>query len=339
MPDVGVHGDVRCPKRMEYGPCGGVREDHTCEMAPVPCPFATAGGAVPWVERARERPGARPPVTGRPVVLTDFSVRPFDAASVAAVARVLAGSCDGVLVGEHQNRPDFPPTLMTRLIQDAGHAPWITLTCRDRNRIVLEQELAGLAVAEPAAVLCVTGDGRAPGVRPDVTQVFDIDGTRLAALATDAGLTVAVPEAPDAPPRPLRPLRLREKQRAGAQLAVLNHVGSADRLTAFAGAAREAGVTLPMIAGVAVFTDHRSAEVLLRFPGLGLDPGQVAGVLAAPDPEAAGIAAAVAEARALLAVDGVVGVNLSGMASARGVVAAAEIKAAVGRAILDGAAA
>ena len=42
-------------------------------------------------------------------------------------------------------------------------------------------------------------------------------------------------------------------------------------------------------------------------------------MLAAPDPEAAGIAAAVAEARALLAVDGVVGVNLSGMASARGV--------------------
>ena len=115
------------------------------------CPFATAAVAVPWVERARERPGARPPVTGRPVVLTDFSVRPFDAASVAAVARVLAGSCDGVLVGEHQNRPDFPPTLMARLIRDAGRAPWITLTCRDRNRIVLEQELAGLAVAEPAA--------------------------------------------------------------------------------------------------------------------------------------------------------------------------------------------
>ena len=33
----------------------------------------------------------------------------------------------------------------------------------------------------------------------------------------------------------LRPLRLREKQRAGAALAVLNHVGSAERLAAFAG--------------------------------------------------------------------------------------------------------
>jgi methylenetetrahydrofolate reductase (NADPH) len=340
MPDVGVHGDVRCPKRMEYGPCGGVHEDHSCEMAPVPCPFATAGAVVPWTERARERPDVAAPLpgTGRPVVLTDFTVHPFDAGSVAAVAAALAGSCDGVLVGEHQNRPDFPPTLMTRLLRDAGHAPWITLTCRDRNRIVLEQELAGLAVAGPAGVLCVTGDGRAQGVRPDVTQVFDIDGTRLAALAADAGLTVAVPEAPDAPPRPLRPLRLREKQRAGAQLAVLNHVGSPARLAAFAGAARAAGVTLPMIAGVAVYTDDRSAAVLQRFPGLHLDRAQVAAVLTAPDPEAAGIAAAVAEARALLAVHGVIGVNLSGMASERGTVHAAEIKAAVGRAIVEGAA-
>jgi 5,10-methylenetetrahydrofolate reductase len=340
MPDLGVHGDVRCPKRMEFGPCGGVHEDASCEMAPVPCPFATAGAVVPWIERSRERPGFPAPLpgTGRPMVLTDFTVQPFDAGSVAAVAAALAGSCDGVLVGEHHNRPDFPPTLMTRLIRDAGHAPWITLTCRDRNRVVLEQELAGLAVAGPAGVLCVTGDGRAPGVRPDVTQVFDIDGTRLAALAADAGLTVAVPEAPDAPPRPLRPLRLREKQRAGAQLAVLNHVGSPGRLAAFAGAARAAGATLPMIAGVAVYTDDRSAAVLQRFPGLHLDPAQVAAVLAAPDPEAAGIAAAVAEAKALLAVPGVVGVNLSGLASDRGLVHAARIKAAVGRAIVDGAA-
>lgn len=87
-------------------------------------------------------------------------------------------------------------------------APWITLSCRDRNRVVLEQELAGLA-----------------------------------------------------------------------------HVGVA-------------GVTLPLIAGVAVYTDERSA--------------------------------AVAEARELLAVPGVVGVNLSGLASARGEVFAAEVKVAVG---------
>ena len=43
--------------------------------------------------------------------------------------------------------------------------------------------------------------------------------------------------------------------------------------------------------------------------------------------------AAVAEAKALLAIDGVVGVNLSGLASGRGERFAAEIKAAVGQEI------
>jgi 5,10-methylenetetrahydrofolate reductase len=272
-------------------------------------------------------------------VLTDLTVRPFDPAGVAAVVGELAGSCDALLVGEHQGRPDFPPTVLAELIRDAGGSPWITLSCRDRNRVVLEQDLAGLAHVGVAGVLCVTGDGRAPGVRAGVTQVFDIDGTRLAALAAAAGLVVAVPEAPDAPPRSLRPGRLREKQRAGAHLAVLNHVGSGARLAAFAGAARAAGVTLPLIAGVAVYTDERSAAVLQRFPGLELDPERVAAVLRAPDPVAAGTAAAVAEARELLDVEGVVGVNLSGLASARGEVFAAGIKAAVGREIMAGVAA
>lgn len=322
---------------MEYGPCGGVRADLSCEMAPVPCPFARSADPVPWT-------GAAPPpapasallaaAADRPVVLTDLTVRPFDAGSVAAVVGVLAGSCDGLLVGEHQNRPDFPPTLMAALVAAAGGRPWITLTCRDRNRVVLEQELAGLALAGTAGVLCATGDGRAQGVRPGVTQVFDIDGTRLAALAAAAGLPVAVPEAPDAPPLPLRPRRLLQKQRAGAHLCVLNHVGSAQRLATFAAGARAAGVSLPMIAGVAVYTDARSAAVLQNFPGLHLDADRVAAVLRAPDPVAAGMAEAVAEARALLAVDGVVGVNLSGLASDRGEVFAAEVKAAVGREVL-----
>ena len=51
---------------------------------------------------------------------------------------------------------------------------WTTLACRDRNRVVLEQELAGLAAVGVDGVLCVTGDGRGreraagrhPGVRP-----------------------------------------------------------------------------------------------------------------------------------------------------------------------------
>jgi hypothetical protein len=53
-------------------------------------------------------------------------------------------------------------------------------------------------------------------------------------------------------------------------------------------------------------------------------------VINAADPVEAGIRAAVAEARALLAIDGVHGVNISGLASGAGTRIGAEIKAEVG---------
>lgn len=331
-----------CPKAMTYGPCGGVRDDASCELDARPCPFAgPAAELVRW-QQAPPAP-AHPPssrlldaVRRRPVVLTDLTIAAFDAAGVAAVTKTLADSCDAVLVGEHQNRPDFPPTLMAALVADAGGVAWVTLACRDRNRLVLEQELAGLAVAGVDGVLCVTGDVRAQGVRPDVTQVFDLDGTQLAALACRTGHAVAVPEAPSAVPRQLRPARLVEKQKAGAHLAVLNHVGSPDEVASFVAAARDLGLTIPVIAGVAVYTDERSARVLQNFPGLHLDPARVAQVLGAADVRAAGIDMAVREATELLAIDGVAGVNLSGLASSASAMAGAQVKAEIGHRIREG---
>jgi 5,10-methylenetetrahydrofolate reductase len=268
-----------------------------------------------------------------PLILTDFSCVPFDPEDVAATAGILGPSCDAVLVGEHQNRPDFPPTLMSRMLLDAGATPWITLSCRDRNRIVLEQELRGLMLLGVPTVLCVTGDGRGYDVRPDVTQTFDLDGPRLVSLAASVGMTAAVPETPTAPPVVGRPARLVQKQRAGASLAVLNHVASPAMVAEFMAAARAAGLVIPVVAAVAVLTDERSAAVLAGLPGLALDDAIVDGILSAADPIEAGIEAAVAEARALLSIDGVEGVNVSGLASAAGGRIGSGIKAEVGRRI------
>ncbi len=328
-----------CPKHMTYGPCGGVGEDLECEMAPVPCPFATAPGPVPWAGPAalpRPEPDLFVRARGRPLVLTDLSVPAYDPATLHRTVSALAGACDAVLIGEHHDEPDFPPTMLASMVRGAGGHPWVTLSCRDRNRVVLEQEIAGLAAVGTDGVFCVTGDGRAPGVRPDVTQAFDLDGTRLAALAAAAGLPVAVPEAPDAPPRAGRAGRLAQKQRAGAQLAVLNHAGSAGHVAGFAAALRDHGASLPIVAGVAVYTDEPSARRLQAYPGLELDPGRVGSVLAAPDPVEAGIAAAVEEARELLAVDGVAGVNLSGRGTTAGLAESTAIKAEIGNRIRAG---
>jgi 5,10-methylenetetrahydrofolate reductase len=327
-----------CPKHMVYGPCGGVRHDGRCEVAEHRCPFVDRD-VVPWTgpppppvvtfEAALGPPGRRP------VIVTDLRVRPFDPASVAEVTAVLAADADAVLIGDHQRRPDLPPTVLARLVHEAGGRPWITLTCRDRTRVVLESELAGLAVSGVRGVHCVTGDARAPTVRPDASQVFDIDGTRLAALAAAAGLCPSVAATPTAPPVHLRPARLAQKERAGAAVCFVNHAGGPAAVATFVDDARRAGVTMPFVACVAVITDATSLHALERFPGLVVDPEVRTRVLGASNGRAEGIAAAVDEAERMLAIDGVVGVDLSGSATAGPELESALIMAEVATAIRE----
>ena len=313
-----------CPKNMVMGPCGGVRANGDCEIAARPCAF-------PVPERWAD-PVPAVPLRSVPLILTDFTSEPYSAASHKSVAAVLAPVSDAVLVGDHQRHPDFPPALLASLLQDVGVRPWVTLTCRDRNQAALEQELAALRHLDVDAVLCVTGDGR-PRTRPGA-PVFDLDGPRLTALAAAAGIPAVVPETPSAPPRHLRPFRLSQKQRAGAAAAVLNHDSPAS-VAGFMGGMTEFGLTIPVIAAVAVFTDERSAAAISVLPGLELDQAAVRRVLASPDPVAAGIAFAAAEARTLLSIPGVAGVNISGLASARGYEFAARVKADLAQRVRD----
>ncbi|MHA3704428.1 methylenetetrahydrofolate reductase C-terminal domain-containing protein [Jatrophihabitans sp. YIM 134969] len=316
-----------CPKRMVYGPCGGVRADGGCEMAPHPCVFPDA----PVPPAAHPRPPAVE--LPRPFLLADWGVPGGSADDQRAAAAALGEVADAVLAGDHQDRPEFPPTQLARLAREAGVTPWVTLACRDRNRFVLRQELHGLAREEVGAVLCVTGDGRAYDVSPDVTQVFDLDSVRLTALAAEVGVPAAVAESPVSPPVQVRPGRLVGKQRAGAGVAVLNHAGTPAAVAGFVDAARSRGLTVPVLAAVAVFTDSRSAAVLAALPGLELDPAQIEAVMRAPDPVEAGITAAVAEATALLAIEGVAGLNLSGLGAGTDWRAGVEVMVETGRRI------
>jgi 5,10-methylenetetrahydrofolate reductase len=270
----------------------------------------------------------------RPVVVTDLRVRPFDPASIAAVAGTLAGASDAVLVGEHQSRPDFPASVMADLARRAGAQPWVTLSCRDRNAVVLQSELAALAALGVDGVHCVTGDARGPATATGATQVFDLDALQLTALAARSGLVASVAATPVAPPRDQRPLRTLDKQRAGASFAFVNHAGEADAVARFVAASRQVGCTMPFVACVAVFTDATSAAVLDAFPGLELDRHMVERVLSASDPVQAGIEAAVVQAEEMLAIEGVCGVNLSGSATAGPEDESAAIMATIGHRLL-----
>ncbi|MDQ2839255.1 MAG: methylenetetrahydrofolate reductase [Actinomycetota bacterium] len=320
---------------MIFGPCGGVRANGDCEVVDdQPCVFLESP-LTRWPEEATPPAATDVAVdSGRPFVITDLHVRPRHLGSLRDVIRRLQGTCDAVLVGDHGGtRSDFPPAFIAAAILAEGISPWVTLSCRDRNRVALAAECAALAEIGVAGVHCVTGDWQGVAGGQGETKVFDLDALRLVDLARGYGLTVSVAAAPAAPPTHLRAARLAEKVRAGAQLCLVNHAGGPAPVTRFVARARELGADIPFVPCIPFLSDRASVQTLASLPGLVLDPTAVAA--AGHDPEGAhgGITVAVAEAAAMMAIDGVAGVNLSGSASKASEVDSAELMADLGRRI------
>jgi 5,10-methylenetetrahydrofolate reductase len=320
---------AECPKHMEYGPCGGVGFDGSCEVSPARCVFLETP-TVRWHGIAsREVSGASDPVpapvasTGgermrrllqtRQIVVADFPARALDADSLDECAGLLVGRVDAVLAGDAgAARVQFPPSYRAHLIQSAGLATWTGFNCRDRNRVALEGELAALAHVGVAGVHCVTGDHTLTGGRADAAPVFDLDSTETAALARAAGHLVSVGESPATPPVERRPARLLEKMHAGAEVCFVNHAGGVRPVAKFIDRAQQLGATMVFLPCVPIVVDHESASLLRTFTTLVLPEGYLDRILAAADPFEEGIAAAVELSRGFLELDGVRGVNLSG---------------------------
>lgn len=308
-----------CPKAMTFGPCGGVHGDGSCEVAPVPCTFldepapswpGAPAGPVPLVGHGAamlERAAA-----GR-LIVAGLPARAMDSTSLRAGARELVGSVDAVLMGDSgRERVQFPPSYRARLVQDEGLVAWPGLTCRDRNRVALEGELAALADLGVGGVHCVTGDHTLSGHRPDAAPVFDLESVELVAIAHALGLATSVAESPLSPPVARRAERVAMKAGAGADLCLLQYAGEVGQVAGFVEQVRAAAPHVRVLPGLPVLTDVSGAQLLSSFAAAVLPAGYAERVLAADDPYEAGIAAAIELGRALMAIEGVGGVVLAG---------------------------
>ncbi|SEJ59633.1 methylenetetrahydrofolate reductase C-terminal domain-containing protein [Demequina mangrovi] len=312
-----------CPKRMEYGPCGGVGPHGECEAAPEPCVFLGApvrrwagidGRTMP--ERGVRTAAAAATLArldaGR-VIVADMPALANGEDALRRCARILRDGVDVTLAGDAPDaRVQLPPSLRAAIVQEEGLSLWAGVNARDRNRVALEGELAGLRVTGAGAVNCVTGDHPHTGHRPDAMPVFDLDATELAALARAQGHAVAVAAAPSRGPVDARVPLLLEKERAGAEVCFVDHCGGSGPVGAFVAAARAAGSSLRFVPCVPVVTSRAGAALLASFPGFAAPPGYLEELGRATDARSAGIAAAVRLAEQMLEVDGVAGVDLSG---------------------------
>ncbi|MDQ1128941.1 methylenetetrahydrofolate reductase C-terminal domain-containing protein [Microbacterium sp. SORGH_AS_0888] len=326
----------RCPKRMVYGPCGGVSAQGGCEIPDLRCSFVDDGElldglafapsdvAVP--ESARESGdalavGTRRPASAAfaarigdgPMITADLPVRGTDPGLLTEAGVRLAG-LTAVIAGEPPGLRDaLSPTHKALVLVAAGATVIAGMTCRDRNRVAIEGELAALADLGVAGVLAVTGDHPASTALPHARPVFDLDSTRVAALARRAGLFVAVAEQPAAPPVAYRPARLALKAQAGAELGILNLCGDIEDIARFAAGVARTAAPLPISVSVPVLASRAATRRLGTLPGVSLPADLMAAVASADAHDAAesGARAAAEWARRALAVPGVVGVHLS----------------------------
>ena len=322
----------RCPKHMVYGPCGGVGADGGCELPGIRCSFAAepdllaalafspadvavpesavgSGDALPSAPRTAASSAFASRVARGAVITADLPVRTVDPGVLAEAGGRLA-DLTAVVAGEPPGLRDaLSPTHKALVLAAAGATVVAGVTCRDRNRVAIEGELAALADVGVAGVLAVTGDHPASTALAQAQPVFDLDSTRVAALARRAGLFVAVAEQPAAPPVAYRPARLALKARAGAELGILNLCGDVPEIARFTAALAATDAPLPVIVSVPVLTSRSSARRLGALPGVALPPG--IGEAAEAGGGDAGVEAAVAWALRALAVPGVVGVHLS----------------------------
>jgi methylenetetrahydrofolate reductase (NADPH) len=220
------------------------------------------------------------------------------------------------------------PLAVAVALRQLGMEPVMQLTCRDRNRLALEAELAGAALHGIENVLCLTGDDVTAGDEPEARRVFDLDSIQLLALggAMARGtylsgrkidpppkLFLGAVENPGAPPYDYRVDRALKKVRAGARFLQLQVNFRLEQLEAFMAEAVAKGLAaecslLPSICLVRSPTALRFMDE--RVPGIEVPAALIERCEQASDPETECFEVAVELAERARSLPGAAGLHL-----------------------------
>jgi methylenetetrahydrofolate reductase (NADPH) len=161
-------------------------------------------------------------------------------------------------------------------LAQSGIEPIFQMTCRDRNRLALQGDLLGAVALGIHNVLVLGGDDPKAGDQPDAKPVYDLDSRGLLSLANQMRTQNALPTgtkidgpmrlvlgAADLPidPKPgWEPKSLKAKLAAGADFVQTQFCMDTGVVRRYTQGLHEAGVTVPILIGVAPIPSARSAR-------------------------------------------------------------------------------
>ncbi|MDJ0749440.1 MAG: methylenetetrahydrofolate reductase C-terminal domain-containing protein [Woeseiaceae bacterium] len=259
-----------------------------------------------------------------------------DGTELIEYARTLEGAVDAVHISDNfLAQPHMSGTAAAGMIEQQTNLETILhMTCRDRNRLIMQSDLLGAHAMGVRNVLCLTGDHPSLGDHKEAKSVFDLDSMSFIALVRkmrdegtfESGRELTVPPkffiggavAITAPPLEFRPHRMAKKIAAGVNFVTSQLVFDMDLLADFVKRATDLGIlqNTYLLIGVGALPGPKAAEMINKHtPGVTIPDAIIKRLAGVPpsDRRKEGVKIVVEQIQQMREMPGISGIDLMDM--------------------------
>ncbi|MDO8671998.1 MAG: methylenetetrahydrofolate reductase [Dehalococcoidia bacterium] len=278
-------------------------------------------------------------------------------AVVREKAKFLRGYIDAANITDNQTAIVRMSSVAAAYIAlSEGVEPVAQMTCRDRNRIMMQSDILGMAALGIKNLLCLSGDHQSFGNHPGAKNVFDIDSIQLLqmvknmrddkkfqcgdAIDVEPRLFIGAAANPFADPFDFRVIRLGKKIAAGADFIQTQLVFDVDKFARWMEGVRERGLhkQVKILAGVGPIKSVGAARYMKnRVAGIDVPDEIIARMAGAPKGKAKeeGLKICVEIIQRLKSIEGVAGVHIMAIEWEEAIAEITESAGLLPRPILD----